>query len=250
MNQKKIDAHAHFGHSFNAWSDKYPTLDEIMRMYDEYGITKSCISHWLIVYDPAEGNKRVLEAVRRFPDRLIGFAVVAPRCGKSAVDELDRCINDYGMKGLKAHPSAHEFYADSKLMDPIMERAVKYDVPILLHSDPGKWANPRLIGNLAGRFPEAKILIGHMSGADWLEAIWVAKEHKNVYLDTTNMVTEFLALATAVEECGDDRIVWGTDLPGLLIGAELAKVTHARIPESSKEKILYENMARVLDLKT
>lgn len=249
MTRKIIDGHAHFGKSFLAWSDKYPTLDETLETYDKFGIVKSCMSHWLIVYDPVEANKEVYKAVKKYPERLIGFAVVAPRFGKSAIEDIDRCVCDYGMKGLKVHPSAHEFYVDSKLMDPVMERAVKYDIPVLFHSEDDQYSNPRLLGNLANRFPEAKIIVGHMALSAWLEAIWVAKEHERMYLDTTNMVTEFLALTTAVEVLGEDRIIWGTDSPGLLIGAELAKVTYARIPESAKNKILFDNMASLLGLK-
>jgi len=249
MSRKIIDGHAHFGKSFLGWSDKYPTLDEILKIYDEYGVVKACVSHWLIVYDPVEANKEVYKAVREHPDRLIGFAVVAPRFGKSAIEDIDRCVCDYGMKGLKVHPSAHGFYVDSKLMDPVMERAVKYDIPVLFHSEDDQYSHPRLLGNLATRFPKAKIIVGHMGMGAWLEAIWVAKEHEQMYLDTTNMVTEFLALTTAVEVLGEHRIVWGTDLPGLLVGAELAKVTHARISESAKDRILYHNMASLLGLK-
>lgn len=249
MERKIIDIHAHMGVSFNAWSDEYPTIDELIKEYEFYGVVKACMSSWLIIYDPRKGNKEIYEYTKKYPDHLVGVAAVSPRLGKSTVEEIDRCINDYAFKGLKIHPTAMQFYADSHLINPVMEKAIEYDVPILFHSEPDQFSNVRLLRNLAKRYPSAKIIIGHMSFSDWLEAIFVAKENDNVYLDTTNCVTEFLALLTAIRECGPDKLLWGSDSPGLNIGAELAKVTEARkVSEDTKKKILYGNAIKLFKL--
>jgi len=244
-----IDVHAHIGVSWLGWSDRFMNVDELIKLYDKYHVDKACVNSWLIVYDPVAGNKEIFEAVRRYPDRLIGFAVTSPRYGRKAVEqEIDRCINDYGMKGLKLHPSVNEFYADSKIVDPVIEKAIQYDVPVLIHSDPGEYSHPSRIGSLARRFPEAKLIMGHIGGEAWLEGISVAKENKNIYLDTTESPSAWLVIQTAVEECTDERIVWGSDSPALNIAVELAKITHAQIPEESKEKILSGNIRRLLKI--
>jgi len=244
-----IDAHAHLGSSWLAWSKDYLDLDGLIKLYDKYGIAKACISSWLIFYDPPKGNIEIFEAVKKYPDRLIGFAVVSPRYGKKdVIEEIDRCVNEYKMKGIKIHPSASGFYADSHIVDPVMEKAIEYDIPVLFHSWNDNYSNPRLIGNLAKRFPDAKIIMAHFGFEDWLEGIFVAKENKNVYLDTTGSPTEWLVIKTAVQECGGDKIVWGSDSPALNIAAELAKVTDAQISEEIKEKILYKNISKLLKL--
>jgi len=51
-----------------------------------------------------------------------------------------------------------------------------------------------------------------------------------------------------VQECGDDKIAWGSDSPALNIAAELAKITDAQISEEAKEKILYKNISKLLKL--
>lgn len=244
-----IDVHAHIGVSWLAWSDRFMNVDEMIKLWDKYHVDKACVNSWSINYDPVGGNKEVFEAVKRYPDRLIGFAVVSPRHGRKAVEkEIDRCINDYAMKGLKLHPKGNEFHADSKIVDPAIEKAIQYDIPVLFHSDAGEYAHPSRLGNLARRFPEAKLIMGHMGEEAWLEGIYVAKEHKNIYLDNTGSPPLWLVIQTAIQECSDERIVWGSDSPIYNIAAELAKVTHAQIPEESKEKILSGNIRRLLKI--
>ncbi|TKJ45470.1 hypothetical protein CEE35_03925 [Candidatus Aerophobetes bacterium Ae_b3b] len=109
-------------------------------------------------------------------------------------------------------------------------------------------SSSRLIGNLAKRFPDAKMIMAHFGFEDWLEGIFVAKENKNIYLDTAGSPTEWLVIKTAVQECGDDKIVWGSGSPALNIAAELAKITDAQISEEAKEKILYKNISKLLKL--
>ncbi|GAH50893.1 unnamed protein product, partial [marine sediment metagenome] len=75
--------------------------------------------------------------------------------------------------------------------------------------------------------------------------------HENVYLDTAGSLTERAVLRQAIRECGDDRIVWGSDSPTMNLGAELARITEAPdvdISVQAKEKILYKNAERLLKL--
>ena len=244
-----IDVHAHIGVSWFAWSDRFMNVDELIELYDKYQVDKACVNSWSIGYDPVAGNKEVFEAVKKYPDRLIGFAVISPRFRRELVEqEIDKCINDYGMKGLKLHPTINGYYVDSSVVDPVIEKAIHYDVPVLIHSDAGKYAHPNRLGKLAKRFPEAKLIMGHIGGEAWFEGITVARENKNVYLDTTESASLYLVIETAVRECTDERIVWGSDSPILNIAVEMAKVTHAHISEESKEKILGGNMKKLLKI--
>ncbi len=244
-----IDAHAHIGVSWMGWSDRFMNVDEMIELYDQYHIDKACVNSWSINYDPVGGNREVFEATRRYPDRLIGFAALSPYHGRKPIEkEIDKCINDYGMKGLKLHPKGNEFYADSKMVDPVMEKAIQYHVPVLIHSDAGEYAHPNRIGVLARRFPEANIIMGHMGGEAWPEGICMAKEYKNIYLDTTESIPFWMIIPKAIEECTDERIVWGSDTPILNIAAELALVTHAQIGEESKQKIFSGNMKKLLGI--
>ena len=46
----------------------------------------------------AASNDYIIEAVRRYPDRLIGLGAVQPLAGDKAVYEVERCLNA-GLRG-------------------------------------------------------------------------------------------------------------------------------------------------------
>ncbi len=244
-----IDIHAHLGTSWVGWSEDYADLEGFIGLMDQFGVNISCVNSWQLSYDPIKGNKEIFDAVKKYPERLIGLGVISPRYKQTLVkQEIDKCVKEYGMKGLKLHPTLNEYYADSIIVDPVMEKAIHYDIPLLFHTWNDDHSNPRRIAALAQRFPQAKIIMAHMGFEDWLEAIVIAEKAENIYLDTAGTTTEWLIIKTAVERCGEDKILFGSDSPALNLGAELAKVKDAQISQQAKEKILYGNAARLLKL--
>src|SRR4030043_244801 len=80
---------------------KLITAEELITAMDEYEIDKSVIlnlgwvSHELCV----ETNDYILEAIARYPKRLIGFCAIQPLAGDKALKELERCALN-GVKGV------------------------------------------------------------------------------------------------------------------------------------------------------
>ncbi|MCL5950175.1 MAG: amidohydrolase family protein [Chloroflexi bacterium] len=246
-----IDMHAHLGKSWLGWSPSFfQTASQLNDYYAEFGVDKACINSFKLSYDPIEGNTEIAAAVKQFPNRFIGFAVISPRWGsrKDVEAEIDRCVQELGFKGIKIHPSLNEYFADSPVVYPVVERAIHYDIPILAHCWSDTYSHPRNFANLSDKYPEAKILMGHMGGDHWLDAIHIAATHKNLYLDTADSHGDLLVIHTAVEVAGEDKVTFGTDVPAFCLPSELAKVKFAMISETAKAKILGGNAARLLKL--
>ena len=68
----------------------------------------------------------------------------------------------------------------------------------------------------------------------------------NVLLDIGGNECNAGYVQILVDHVGADRVIFGTDMPGRSFPSQLAKVLGADIAVEAKEKILYENMARVL----
>jgi hypothetical protein len=90
--------------------------------------------------DPAVGtalarstNDALAEAVSRYPDRLQGFAALAPRDVDSAVKELERAVRDLGFKGWNTLSNFGDSFLDEKRYWPILAKAEELDAPIYLH---------------------------------------------------------------------------------------------------------------------
>ena len=90
--------------------------------------------------DPATGaalaknaNDLLARAIRRHPDRFVGFATLAPKEPKGAADELERAVKDLGFKGWKTNSNYGDSYLDDKEYWPILEKAEKLNAFIYLH---------------------------------------------------------------------------------------------------------------------
>ena len=128
-------------------------------------------------------NNYVAAAVKKYPDRLIGFARLDPNYGEKALLELERAVNKLGLMGVKLHPSSRKFFLDKLYVLQIIEKASKLGIPVVF--DSGKpLSPPEKIGVLAEKVPNAKLIMAHMQGPKYLE---IPKKLGNVYLGTTGM---------------------------------------------------------------
>ena len=215
---------------------------QVRRVADRVGVERVC----LIGYtgsnpeESTENNQLVGSFVSEHPDIFFGWARVNPTWGKDAVTEFRRAVEEDGLIGLK-------LYADTKLddpaVDPLAEAAVEMDVPIISHiaSRTETYERKALesgeveVRNLAERFPDLKLISGHIGGGgQWERRIKHIAPVDNVYLDTSGSVTQAGQLEMAVEYLGADRVVFGTDtwfLSGLgkLRGADLSAEDKAQI---------------------
>ena len=78
-------------------------------------------------------NDALADVVRKYPDRFLGFAALAPQSPEEAADELERAVKELDLKGWKTHSNYGENYLDEKRYWPIFERAEKLNVPVYLH---------------------------------------------------------------------------------------------------------------------
>jgi len=194
-------------------------------------------------------NDRVMAAVKAFPERAYGSVYLSPRLPDFSLQEIDRCIRDGPMV------SIGEIEADARCnvpgMDPIAERAIELEIPILQHewlktmgNEPDE-SSPFDVVELAKRHPKLQIVCAH-SGGNWELAIREIRSTKNVSaglagFDPTSGVVEM-----AVRELGPERVLYGSDVGGRSFSSQLAKVLDADVPDSYKELILGGNMRRLL----
>jgi uncharacterized protein len=93
--------------------------------------------------DPAEAinlaretNDWLAGAVRRHPDRYVGFAALPTMVPDIAVSELKRMVHDHGFKGAVINGHTRGRYLDDKFFWPILECAESLHVPLYLHPAP------------------------------------------------------------------------------------------------------------------
>ena len=246
-----IDAHVHSG-GFAGFSTA-----QVLRMADRAGFDMIFATDVIALkYDMLEGNRQLAEEMKKYPDRIIGYATISSaRFGRDAVDEVQRCYEEYGMRGLKI---VHQVVGrgsyqllvtiNEPAMYPIVAKAAELGMPILAHSTPEECAG------LLDAVPDAKIIMAHSGGCptalgDWFRAIDVAKHYPNIYLDTASSQIDMGYIEAAVAGVGADRVVFGTDMPLLDPFFGMAKVTGADLLQEQKDLILGNNVMNLLGLK-
>lgn len=248
-----IDCHVHIGD----WSST-ESLDRIVGSGLTNGINKLIVSalgekSYIAYPTPEEfvsANNIVLNALNKYPDILLGICYVNPKYPEEALAEIERCIANGPMIGIK-------LWVSVKASDPIVEiiarKALELEVPILQHAWYKATGNmpdestPMDVVVLARKFPDLRIHMAHLYGAG-LRGIADIADYKNIYVDTSGSEPEAWILEYAVEQLGDERILFGSDAPGRSFGVQLGKVMGADIAEHQKQLILSENAIRFYDL--
>ncbi len=140
---------------------------------------------------------------------------------------------------------------NSPALDPIVERAISMNVPILQHTwintigdGPGE-STPYDVVELAKRHPEAQFICAH-TGGNWELGIRAIRDSKNVCAGIAGSDPTSGFVEMAVRELGAERVVYGSDVGGRSFASQVAKVIGAEIPDSAKAMILGGNLRRLL----
>jgi predicted TIM-barrel fold metal-dependent hydrolase len=207
------------------------------------------------------GNDAILEAVQRFPDRLIGFCCVCPDQPDKAVLEIDRCvacgIRGVGEIGFYTRSMTDE---DITRMGPICETVTALGIPLLFHvnetvghSYPGKGETDlRQIYRFVCAFPDVVFILAHWGGGLVFYELMpsVAQVTQRVYYDTA--ASPFLfrkdVYHLAHRIIGPDRIVFGSDYPLIAPQRYIDEISDAGLDRTAVKKMLGENMRGLLRL--
>ncbi len=192
-------------------------------------------------------NDYISSVMKTYADRIIGFGQVNPR-ENNAADQVRRCVEDYGLKGLKLHPTMHGYhFVDHGLLDPVFEVCSEYELPVLVNALDDPFVTPLGIEEIAKGFPKVPVLIAHM-GTVWnvTEAILVAKRTANIYLETSS--TQLIEVRMAYRDVGPEKIIMGTDWPGSDFEMERLKMRKAIPDEAHRQLVEGGNLLRLLKL--
>lgn len=254
-----IDSHVHFGPGLQHFSDpigplfSVRTTDDLLRVLDGAGIEMAVIfaPRWFggEFFDPnyEQANRAIADAVKTHPNRLIGYGRVNPNWADKALAELKRCLEAYGLRGIKLHPEWESFFpTNKKLVYPIIELAAEHKVPVLFHT--GYYpSEPALLIELALDFPQVPIIMGHMGGRLTSDAIIAARKAPNLILETSGNI---YYLADTIKALGAERFIFGTNCPFEYSKLQLEKIQKTpEISDRDKALILGENSARLHGIK-
>ena len=252
-----------FAHLYSDPKAKLATAEDLIASMDSEGIDLSLAlnlgwcSHELCV----ETNNYIMEAVSRYPERLIGFCAIQPNAGEAAVAEIERCARG-GLRGIgEMRPDVQGFdLGDEAVMMPVVEAAQRCGMILLTHSSEpvghvysGKGSiTPDILYRFICHFPQTTIVCAHWGGGLPFYALMPEVETAlaNVFFDTA--ASPFLyqphIYRHVAEVVGIDKILFGSDYPLLSPGRIISELRSIGLGEEAESLILGGNGRRLLGL--
>jgi predicted TIM-barrel fold metal-dependent hydrolase len=198
-------------------------------------------------------NNDTARIVRDHPDYFTGFIYLNPLLGERAtMAEAERCAALPGFRGIKleiANNAAHP------AMRHVAKAALTCNLPVLQHSwsttnikDRKHQSDPADTCLFARRNPGVKIIMAHLTGIGF-RGVLEAKGLPNVWVDTSGGYPEEGLIEFAAEHLGADHVLYGSDLPIRENSVTIRRILGAKISAADKQRMLFGNTARLLNLK-
>ena len=250
-----IDADTHI----SPYKDKERIqMEKLIELMDTSHVDKALT--WL--HEPymrvlEESNTYVYEAVKKYPDRLIGFGWLDPHFGRAhCLEVIKKGVEEYNFPGFKMNGSRNEFYYDDAEMSlPLAEELAKRGLILAFHvgSDAFDATHPYRVEKIAKMFPEMTILMVHMGGVGkpdmTMACIDIAKRNPNLHLIGSHV--NLKCVAAAIDELGAERVSFGSDTPFTYMHSEVnaykALLEDLYTPRE-RELVMGGNMRRLLSV--
>ncbi len=248
------DIHAHVG---TPGATPAHRMEALVKIADRVGVERLCICMsppWHYEPTPEQfrrSNDDVLAILKEWNSRAFGLVYLNPQHTRESLDELERCVANGPMIGVKLWVGLH---CNAPQLDPIVSRARELDALILQHT----WIKQRGKGNLPGestpmdlaelsaRHPGFNMVCGHTGGGDWALGIRAIRSRPELHADLGGGDPVYGEVEMAVRELGAHRVLYGSDVNGRSFASQIGRVVGADISNADKKLILRDNLRRLL----
>jgi hypothetical protein len=250
-----IDINAFIGR-WPYWPAPATSGGEVAALLAQWGIDRACIcSTRSLFVNWEDGNSETESAALQYPEQFLSFACLGtPELShRQRLERHD--LSTYrarGFRGVRLYPQHHSYHP---LVEPVIdsacEQASAISLPVLLSFRTiMNWGLPaQELSQLSALIERHPRVLWIISGVNYLQEIRTAaallRKYDNVHLETS-CVMGYEAIRKLVEECGCERILFGSAAPIQHGRANLEKVLYAHITDPEKEAILYQNARRLL----
>jgi aminocarboxymuconate-semialdehyde decarboxylase len=198
-------------------------------------------------------NERIAEIVSQWPDRFVGLGTVPLQNAELAVEELNYCVKNLGLRGVEINPSVNGLdLTDRKLnLESFFSKVEELGVVLFMHPmgfTHGERLSDHYFNNVIGnplettvaashlifdgvmdRHPKLKVVLPHAGG--YLAHYWARMDHAHkarpdcrtvIKKKPSSYLEKFYfdtitfdpgMLRQLVERFGADHVVLGTDYP-------------------------------------
>lgn len=197
-----------------------------------------------------------------FPDKLTGFGTTQlghPKGRSAMLAEVDRVINELGLKGISLDPgwSDPPVHADHEDVKAVAARCAELGVPLMLTASgllgpDTAFSHPVYIDRLAAACPKTTIIAAHGGWPLVQEMCAVALARPNVYVSADQGMLNTVGTmdyVAAINTFMGDQFLFASSYPTGPLQGSIDTLAKLPINDAMRPKIMYENAARVLGLR-
>jgi uncharacterized protein len=238
-----FDAHAHIGADIDG---RTMTAEGMRERMLAAGVARSIV---FPLNDPnarddySGPNDVVWRAHEDHPNFFVPFFRLNPH--RDYEKEFERCV-ERGFMGLKLHPVSQGFELDDERAAHLLGLAAGAGLPVLIHTG---FAMQRVVKPLLPAFeayPELRVILGHSSMVEVLEATRAFEDNPNVLFETSVVNARDLYVLFSSVDAG--RVCYGSDIPygdiPSTLHAALAAAEAAGVPEEEIPGVVSGNIRR------
>ncbi len=209
-------------------------------------------------------NRYAGDCLKKYPDRFEGVCRVDPE-SPAAADDLERCVEEYGFRGVRLSPSAgpEGNWFTSPDLDRLWRRTRDLNVPMCILTEQERLPD---LERWIRKYEDVQVCVDHMArprvnvpdGAEKLlqlarypqvyvkiSGTWAVSHEAYPYRDT------HLVVKQVYDAFGPERLMWGTDWPlvekecGYTGALDLVRRELAFLNESDREWILGKTVLKL-----
>ena len=195
--------------------------------------------------------------VREHPDRFRAFADVTAS-GAYFIEQtpyiLEEAVEEYGLSGLKLHPTNLHMDADDLRLVPVLRKAAELGVPVMFHANPCRLGfhdncAPDKINRMIQVFPDLEVITAHLGGMKWQDALtgctWVDMSYILPKLAGLYGIEQVNRILRAF---GPERLIFATDFPDGEYDAYFDILDQMDFSDAEITQIAWGNIAGLLAL--
>jgi uncharacterized protein len=249
---------AWFGQLYSHPKARMASAEQLIAAMDAAGVDAS-VAFGFAWSDPdlcRAANDYVIDAVRRWPGRLHGFAVVNPAV-KGAADEIERCLGE-GLCGVgELMPDGQGYSFEDARLDRIIHLMAEHRRPVMIHA--GEPVGHQYAGKshdtlaafyqLALRHPDAQLVAAHWGGGLCFYELMpeVQQALRNVYYDTAaSPLLYHDTVFSIASQVVPHKVLFATDFPLLTPRALLDRIRRLALPDPVLDSLLSGTALRLL----
>ncbi|MCS7254392.1 MAG: amidohydrolase family protein [Armatimonadota bacterium] len=232
-----IDVHAHLGRfPFPIPDGTVQLLKELCEQHDIERVMVSSVE--AIMCDMVSGNAKLAEAIAN-DESFLGYVTINPNYLDESMSEMRKYLYLKNFVGAKLHPSYSGQPLSSERTYELVKAYRRYDKPLLVHTYSA--SDAFTLTQLTKQFPELIVIMAHMGGPQWEDAIRVVEKHPRIFVEPCSSIPDRDKLRFAIDRLGPRRVLFGSDMPLLHPSVTLGMIIDADLTDSQRDAVLYRN---------